>query len=266
MRLSAYVHQHGIDSFTKEDFQFVTQKLAHDPARLILVGGQALEIWGVFFEVLAPTGEGFTLTADTDWLGSKRDAKWLCDQLGQDVELHFALEFDSTPSTALAYLRRPDGRVLMMDFLRSIIGPSDIEVRKLAVPIQVNGGTITVLHPLLCLESRLANIAVLPGKRSGNGTMQAEWAINIATAYLLKICKDGELRQANKACHRIAKLAQSPHAKFCYVNFSLDPTLAVTHDVVDAIGGRFKADDWPRVQERIAKKHKKWLSLRDKKT
>ena len=258
MRLSAGVNQHGIDSFTREDFLFVGQKLTHDPSRLILVGGQALEVWGVIFDVLAPTGNKHPLTADTDWLGSKRDAQWLCDQLGPDVELHLATDFATTASTAVAFLKRPDGRVLMMDFLRTIVGPTNETVQRLSVPIKVNGITLNVLHPLLCLESRLGNIAIIAAKRNGNGVMQAKWAINIATAYLLKIASDGDLKQANKACHSIAYTAQSKHARYCFVHYSLDPMLAVSAQVVNAIGGRFASEDWPRTQAMIDKKRARW--------
>lgn len=66
MRLGAHVNQHGIDAFTREDFLFVGKRISRDPAKLILVGGQALEIWGIIFNVLAPTGDRFPLTADTD--------------------------------------------------------------------------------------------------------------------------------------------------------------------------------------------------------
>lgn len=258
MRLSAYVNQHGIDAFTREDFLYVGQRISHDPAKLILVGGQALEVWGVIFDVLAPTGDQFPLTSDTDWLGNKRDAQWLCKQLGPDAELHMAGDFDSTPSSAYAYLKRPDGRVVLMDFLRTIIGPSNEQVRKLAVPVHVSGITLNVLHPLLCLESRLANVAVIPSKRNGNGIMQAEWAVNIATAYLLQILESGDIRQANKACHRVAAIAQSDHARYCFVNFKIDPLQAVTQEVLNAIGGRFQLDDWPRTQAMINKKRGRW--------
>lgn len=260
MRLSAHVNRYGIDAFTAEDFKFVSQKLSHDPDRLILVGGQALEIWGAILNVLAPTGDGHPLTADTDWLGGKRDAKWLCDLLGTHVELYLADDFDSTPSTAYAYLQRPDGRVIMMDFLRSIIGPTNEQVAKLAVPVRVSGITLNVMHPLLCLESRLANIAVIPAKRNGNGVMQAQWAVQIVNAYLLKITAEGDLKQANKACHRIASIAQSDHARDCFRGYSLDPMLAVCDKVVDAIGGRFKTDDWPRTQQMVDRKRSRWLS------
>ncbi len=175
MRLSALVNQRGVDAFTFDDFLFVGSKVSLDPSRLFLVGGQALETWGVVFDVLAPTGDRHPLTEDTDWLGSKRDALWLCDLLGKDnTELQLASADENGPSSALAFLKRPDGRILLMDFLRMVIGPSNEEVRRLAVPVQVGSApaiTLHVMHPLLCLASRLHNLKALEAKRKGNGPM-----------------------------------------------------------------------------------------------
>jgi hypothetical protein len=210
MRLSAYVNQHGIDAFNFEDFLFVGQQVAKAPEPLILVGGQALETWGLAFNVLAPTGEQAPLTEDADWLGGKKDAIWLCERLGvENTELMIAGDFDSSPSTALAYLRRPDGRILMMDFLRAIVGPSNEEVRRLAVPVTIaDQVTLHVLHPLLCLESRMANLEVIPGKRTGNGPMQAVWSVNIAAAYLQARLGSDSNDQLAAACRMIAEMAE----------------------------------------------------------
>jgi hypothetical protein len=114
MRISELVAKQGIAKFTPEDFQFVTKRIATDPDRLILVGGQAVEVWSVLFDVPSPLGNGVALTEDADWLGSKLDAKWLCDLLEQEakVELQFASDFDATPSSAIAYVQR--GRRILL--------------------------------------------------------------------------------------------------------------------------------------------------------
>ena len=49
MRLSAHVRQNGIDPFTADDILFVSQHAGKTPDGLILVGGQAIETWGIFF-------------------------------------------------------------------------------------------------------------------------------------------------------------------------------------------------------------------------
>lgn len=255
MKLSDYVRENGIDPFTREDFTFVGSKLALDPNRLVLVGGQAIEVWGIFFDVLAPTGEHEPLTEDTDWLGSKDDAQWLCAQLGgrKVTELQIAKDFDPSPNSAIAYIQRPDGRVLLMDFLRTVVGLHNAEIIKLAVQIVVSGVTINVLHPLMCLESRLANLKTLPSKRNTNGVMQANWAINIAEAYLYQLVttNPGKNQEAIKACASVAECAEYRSGPYCFLNYGIDPLRAVSPRVLEAIGGRFVTDDWPRRVKRI---------------
>lgn len=266
MRLSAYVNQRGrVDPFTRDDFFFVGSKVSTDPARLVLVGGQAIETWGLFLEVPAPTGDQHPLTEDTDWLGGKRDAQWLCQMLGPHVDLQIAGADEPGPSSAVAFLQRPDGRIVLMDFLHSIVGPSDAEVRRLAVPIRVGGVTLHVLHPLLCLHSRLANLAVLPHKRNGNGLLQAQWAINIARAFIEKMFDAGtHPRQVIRACHRVADQAAGRHGKFCFLEFNLDPLPAVSPHVITGIGGQFEQQDWPRTTAWISGKRERWQAHRAK--
>lgn len=264
MRISEYVREHGIASFTAEDFDFVGSKVSLDPARLVLVGGQAIEVWGHVFNVPQPIGDGRPLTDDTDWLGSREDAKWLCSLLGPDVELQLAGSDEAGPSTALAYIKRPDGRVLMMDFLRAIVGPENSEILRLAVPIEVRGAKLHVLHPLLCVESRLANLHSLPAKRRGNGPMQAEWALDIATAYLLHIAKTEGAREATRGAHRLKHAALSKAGRSCFLDFKIDPLRSVTKDVQEAIGGRFGTEDWPVVIRQVQAKRLKWAGVRQR--
>jgi hypothetical protein len=82
MILRELLKKQGLDSFTVEDFKFVTSKIAEDPDRLILVGGQAIAVWGIIFDVPSPQAHQ-TLTEDADWLGGKLDAKWLSSRLAR---------------------------------------------------------------------------------------------------------------------------------------------------------------------------------------
>jgi hypothetical protein len=266
MRLSAYVEKYGINAFTADDFRFVGSKVSADPSRLILVGGQVLETWGLYFGVLAPSGDAHPLTEDVDWLGSRQDAAWLCDMLGRGhTELMLADPFDPSPNTGFALLQRPDKRVVMMDFLKAIVGPSTEIVEKLAVTIVVHGAIkLRVLHPLLCLESRMANLGVLRSKRQGNGPMQAQWSIDIARAYLLRREAEGaSIRELMDGCRHIAECAEYKHGRLCFLEFGLDPLSAVLPELVSRVGGRFAADDWPRTLDRINRKRDKWARLKN---
>lgn len=256
MRLSELAVERGIDSFQFDDFLFVSQPLRQDPARLVLVGGQALETWGHFFSVLPPTGDRSPLTEDTDFLGSSQDAKWLCAQLGRgDTELVLAKQFDPSPNSAIAYIRRPDGRILMIDFLHAVLGVRSEEVSTTAVRIEVAGNLIQVLHPLLCLKSRLANLEGLSSKRNTNGVMQAHWAVSIAHAYLLNLLDSGVAqRELIKQFTMVSELAEFGAGPYCFKNFGIDPLSSITEEMVKRVGTRFVSEDWPRRLERIQKK------------
>ena len=267
MRLSAYVDQNGLDPFNFEDFVFVGGHAAVSPRPLIVVGGQALEAWGHLFNVPSPSGDKNPLTEDTDFLASKHDAHWLCDQLG--AEIHFPSADDMGPSTALAYLQRPDGRVLMMDFLRSIVGPSNEEVAKWSVPIRVSpDAAIHVLHPLLCLESRMANLEQLPSKRRGNGPEQGEWAVSIVNAYLerMPVATPDDADNLAKSCRKLAEMAEFKSGRYCWINYRLDPLSAISDKVVEKCGAGFAQNEWPRVKSRILEKRERWEQLAERRT
>jgi hypothetical protein len=264
-RLSAIAGQLGVTPFSRDDFFYVTSKLAQEPDRLVLVGGQALETWGVLLKVPAPNGQVNPLTEDTDWLGSHADALWLANLLGIDsTELWSPPLDDPTPNTALIYLERVESQVLLMDFLRCVTGLENQEINQLAAEIEVpapDGGLVRlrVLHPLHCLVSRMANLAVHPRKRQGNGPMQAHWAIAIVRAYLASFADQAAEGQIRKACQKVAEMAEFNHAEYCYLNFGIDPLQAVTAKVLAAGGKGFVTNDWPRTVARIEGKRQKWL-------
>lgn len=229
----------------------------------MLVGGQALEAWGHFFGVVPPTGNHEPLTEDTDFLGNKEDARWLCKLLGKDeTELVLAKDFDPSPNTAIAYIRRPDDRILMIDFLRAIIGVSNEDIGKTSVRVEVAGNQLQVLHPLLCLKSRLANLEQLAVKRSGNGVMQAKWSIDIVRAYLLDLLgRNVSQRELIQQFSMVSEISEFGAGPYCYKNFGLDPLTAITSDMVEQIGTRFVTDDWPRRLARIEAKRQKYQTI-----
>lgn len=264
-RLSQIVKDAGISAFTKDDFYLISGGVAQDPERLVLVGGQAIEIWGVLLNVLAPTDNQHPLTEDTDWLGSAEDAQWLADFLGRDntIELTKATLDDNTANTAVMLLQRPDGRVLLMDFLHSITGLTNPEINKMAVALDVpdlhgNIFTLRVLHPLHCLQSRMANLETYSKKRKGNGPLQALWAVNIVGAYLLQTALHQAGDQLLKACRELAAISMHGPAEFCYTQYELDPLSAVSPAILAAAGAQFAEIEWPHALKRLAIKQAHW--------
>lgn len=259
--------------FLPGDFYYVVDKTSRSPERLVLVGGQALEVWGVVLDVMPPTAvpsgdqHFHALTVDADWLGQKADAQWLADLLGLDhTELSVPAVGDPTPSTAVLYLER-NGRVMLMDFLAHITGIENTEVLKYAAEVEVpmpDGRSVPlrVLDPVHCLLSRMANLKAYASKREGNGRLQAQWAMDILRAYLRYMVAAGAPEDAmRKQCHRVAELAEygSKAAEYCYTRYQIDPLQAVEPTVAAAGGDRFAVEDWPHTVARIQRKQGKWL-------
>lgn len=259
----------GLAPYSEEDFYYVVGKTSCDPERLILVGGQALEVWGMLLNVPAPATEGTqpfqALTVDADWLGHKEDATWLAQLLGVDrTELQIPDPSDPTPNTALLYLAS-NGRVMLMDFLAYITGLDNQDIKGKATDLQLtdpqgNALHLRVLDPIHCLVSRMANLKTHPDKRHGNGPIQAQWAIDIVRAYLLHLVSTGvDAKALRGQCQRVAELAEYGSAEYCYTHFHIDPLQTVDSTVVAAGGEQFAAIDWPHKVARIMHKREKWF-------
>lgn len=264
-RLSQIVKDTGIHAFTKDDFYLVCDGLAQDPARLVLVGGQAIEVWGVLLDVLAPSGDQNALTEDTDWLGGAADAQWLANILQSEnvIELTKATFDDNTANTAVILLQRPDGRILLMDFLHSITGLGNAEINKMAVLLEIPNQhgkllSLRVLHPLHCLQSRMANLQIYSKKRAGNGPLQAQWAVDIVRAYLRLTALHNSSDEVSKACRQLAAISAGVSAQYCYTHYGLEPLQAVAPDVLVAAGDKFVKLEWPHMLKRLATKQARW--------
>jgi len=260
--------------FLPGDFYYVVDKTSRSPERLILVGGQALEVWGVVLDVKPPSavtsGEQHfhALTVDADWLGQKADAQWLANLLGLDhTELSIPAVGDPTPSTAVLYLER-NGRVMLMDFLAHITGLENAELLRYAADVDVDmpdgrSVPLRVLDPVHCLLSRMANLKAFASKRQGNGILQAQWALAILRAYLLYMVQSGAPEKTMRAqCRRVAELAEygSDAAEFCFTQYHIDPLQAIDGQVAAAGGTGFAEKDWPHAVERIRRKQAHWLN------
>jgi len=142
-----------------------------------------------------------------------------------------------------------DGRKLLIDFLSVLIGLRQDEVRRMAVPIEVGGEPpLWVMHPILCLQSRLENLYRLPAKRDGNGIAQARVAVDVARELLMGLHADGDHRNAGRAAKRICRIAASPAGVFTFFEYQIDPMAAV--DPTRFPDPRFREHEWRKLRER----------------
>lgn len=245
--------------FTLAEFKLVLNALKKNQtssSSVILVGGQAIIAWIKHYNITIPNSESPALTQDVDFFGSHKEAKLLANEIGAKISI--AGIDDHTPNTAVLSFRSSiTNKILIIDFLAYLIGLNEHEIRDLAVEIKfesLNG--IKVLHPILCLKSRIANIHKLESKRNGNGITQARMAIEIVRKFLEEISQgENGLRQALNAVKMLKKIALSDAGIFVYHEYNLDILTAIELNLFN--GTKFVDQGWPKLCEKINKKREK---------
>jgi hypothetical protein len=209
--------------FTPDDLDRVVGAIhkLHDWKRIVLVGGQSLTAWVQNYKIPLPPIEGPYLTADADFLASRSDAELIARYLRGSFKIPDA--DDSTVNTATVDFTGSRGELIHIDLLWAVLGLDDNDINRLAVPISVGKWQITVLHPLLVLESRCVNLEKLSEKRHANGITQARVACLVVQKYLEECLADpARRREALDAAKRIAALAQSGAGVFVYHQWQID--------------------------------------------
>ncbi|MDO8369770.1 MAG: hypothetical protein Q7S71_03505, partial [Candidatus Nitrotoga sp.] len=119
--------------------------------------GAVPNILSRLFKIPAPPSDTPYLTQDADVLATKHDARIVATEL-QGI-LRIPEPDDHTPNTAIVTYKTPDGRTLFIDFMGTLIGLTNEEIRKLAVELEhPDYGFIRILHPTLVLKSRIVNL------------------------------------------------------------------------------------------------------------
>lgn len=105
----------------------------------------------------------------------------------------------------------------------------------MVVPIIYNGYRVNLLHPLLCLHSRVANLFHLSSKRDGNGVAQALVAVRVVRAYLEQQAANSKVPRIvmMRAISRILRIASSPEGIFCFVQYGVNPLHAITRPALN---------------------------------
>ena len=220
---------------------------------MVLVGGQSLSFWVDWYDISFPKTDTPYLTQDADFLASRKDAEELARHLGGNLRL--ATIDDFTPNTATLVFDGVSGERLLIDFLGVVVGLTAAEIRANAVPVERDGQRIFILHPLLCLQSRISNLKALPGKRNRNGIEQARVAVEVAKRYVSERLGNGEIRPALKAANKVAAMAQSKDGVYVWERWDIDVLQAIDPDVFP--DARFRQVEWPKQVTKTKTKREK---------
>jgi hypothetical protein len=217
---------------------------------LVLVGGQALNYWLAYYrkrDGRLKRHRGVTST-DVDFLGSPASIEKLARAI------RGRLKHEGERSATIAVVRFTDSRGTerVIDFLRTVHGLKEARIRATAIPVDTVGGELKLMHPVLCLESRVHNVHDLEQYRTPRALRQLAAAIGVTRAYVVERCDRGDLRSARRAISIIGKLARSNAGRAVLIAHELDALDAIPEDA--RLGEKFLSEDLPRIRQRAGRK------------
>jgi len=182
--------------------------------KAFIVGGQALNLWAERYAASHPdlAAYGPFTSKDLDYFGHRAAADKLAHALGGEVR-HPGLD-DNTPNSALV-TATIDGKELAIDFVADVIGVKARSLERKAVELIVpvrSGGidelAVPVMHPLHCLQSRIANVARLD-RRDALALRQLAAAPIVLQAYIDEMLQIGDVGEATDTLQELFEYLRS---------------------------------------------------------
>ena len=208
--------------------ELVTQR------KIILIGGQAIAVWGAQLADYLPATTNPVTSRDIDFQGDRNAVVHAAKLLGGTFSIP-AFD-DSTPQTGVACFLDSDGVTRTLDFLAQPHGLDADDVRTTAIEVDIDlpdGPAIPlwVMHPERCLRSRVAN-TTLPGKNTELAMRQIQAAITLVPAFgRLLLDRGVSPKIVMKMNERVFDLAlRDRSALRLYLEADLDVSGAVLED------------------------------------
>ena len=257
-----------------EEVRRILRELAplSEDRRIILVGGQAVAFWAVFFELTTPPAELELFTSkDIDFEGAARSARKAGELLHGDVRIP-TLD-DHTPNTGVVVFKDSDGEVREADFISAPYGLDGRDVRDSAVKLNVSNADqsevlVWVMHPERCMESRVYNVVGL--RQTGRIAMdQLRRSVVCAREFSRFLLDDQGVPQPERV-RAVLRLNERIYRKCLrdrvfrqvVLDLEVDPFDAVLVD--DRLPERFREKRFPQMVEQLGDRRRRWRALRER--
>lgn len=230
---------------------------------VVLVGGQAVNYWLSYYrERDASLAEiGVVTSDDVDFFGMSDAAARMASAIEGSTLATTSFDDAGSPNTAIVTFHDRHGRERRIDFLRLVHGLKDEKrIRATAIVVELKdldgrptGIELRVLHPVLCLESRVHNTHTFARYQSPRALRQVRAAIACARGYITECCDRNETRAAYRAIKVIGELAARPAGSGVFEMFGLDVLEAIPLD--DRLGVDCLTRNIPLIRRRAGRAH-----------
>ena len=221
--------------------------IAEGRADLILIGGQAVSHWAEYYSARVPAlgAEAPFTSGDIDLVGpgAAAEAERIRRALDGQIEKGDSV-YERTAILALVSYKDAAGDDRVIDFMRSVWNLKLEEVERTALAMRPG---LRVMHPVLCLESRIHNCADFAEYQTTEGLKQARVATICAKEFLKDALDAGEIDAVMHLNERIFALARD-RAKAC-ARLGLRPFEAVLVD--ERLPDSFRSRRYPQMERSI---------------
>lgn len=213
------------------------ERLARLDGQFVLVGGQALNYWAGVYANRVPElqAHGPYVSDDLDFVGTREEVVAVARVV--DGEVRMATLDDATPNLAVVRYVDEVGEPRIIDFLATPLGPSVEEIHRTALSVRPESSPtegaaqLKVMHPVLCMESRVTNVLRLPKYQGARGVRQARAAVLCAREFLRDLLAAGEVRAVLNLNERIFRFATTRDRRTTEARFGVRPFDAVLSDL-----------------------------------
>jgi hypothetical protein len=222
--------------------------IADGQAELILVGGQAVSHWAEYYSARVPAirAESPFTSGDIDLVGpgAGPEAERIRRALGGSIEKGDSI-YERTAVLAMVSYKDGAGDDRVIDFMRSVWKLDLAEIERTSIAMRPG---LRVMHPVLCLESRIHNCVDFPEYQTPEGLKQARVATLCAREFLLDALDAGEIDAVMHLNERIFKVARD-RAKGC-ARLGIRPFGAVLLD--PRLPEAFRSLRYPEMQRAVS--------------
>jgi hypothetical protein len=240
------------------DVEAVLLRLGDSASHLVLVGGQAVNFWAEHYLPRAAELGVHTPYAskDIDFCGNKAAVVECARRLAGRALL--PVNFDPTPNSGQIVFVDDGGEERVIDVLLQPFGLDAADVLRTSLPVETHdeagrptGARFRVMHPERCMESRVHNVAGLPGYGTPRALGQLQATILCTREFVSDLLAAGQVRPALDLAERVFSLCHDHRrGRAVHARYGIDPFAAIVPD--PRLPPAFNAVRYPQMVSMLA--------------
>jgi hypothetical protein len=259
-------------SWTSEALRAVYIRLLERDVEFVVIGGQAVNLWSRHYSQQSDLPhsewerfEPFS-SRDLDCLGDSMDARDAGQAFGVEVQVYPPFSRTAGPNSGTMEIPLPQGD-LLIHFLHTPYGANPDEVKRTARMHQIgHQKQLPVMHPLLCLETKIACLFGLD--QSGRQDLKhVHLSCLVFREYVRERLQMGIIKDVLLAAERIGRLASDRMGLNLWSQYSISCESFLPLDSIRQAANTepklasFISLRWPIIETKIQDRRSRFLSI-----